>query len=227
MKQTPIHNIYNAELLQLIPQGLPRIVEIGCSSGALAREYLKRNPECDYIGVDIDPEYIEVARSSCTRVMTGNIEQMNEATFNSLFPSSCWVFADVLEHLYDPWTVLRRIRAKIASNACIAACIPNAQHWSVQARLNSGEFRYEDLGLLDRTHIRWFTKTTIVELFRDAGFAIAEGGGRVFQHEGTERGLEAVRAFAEQSGTDPEVAAQNAIPLQWLIRAVPDNTWCA
>ena len=76
---------------------------------------------------------------------------MSDDAFLPLFPSDCWVFGDSLEHLRDPWALLGRIRSHLPIEAHIVACIPNAQHWSVQARLNCGIFRYEDQGLLEPT----------------------------------------------------------------------------
>jgi Methyltransferase domain len=149
-----------------------------------------------------------------------SIEEMDDAVFNSLFPSDCWVFADTLEHLRDPWEVLRRIRGKIASGGCVVACIPNAQHWSVQVKLNSGLFRYEDSGLLDRTHLRWFTRITIGEMFESTGFRIVEGGGRIIGQP-SEGVLSAIRGMAYCSDSDPERAATDAIPFQWVVRAEP------
>jgi hypothetical protein len=154
-------------------------------------------------------------------VLVGNIEQMSDDEFASLLPATCWIFGDVLEHLYDPWMVLRRIRKSLPSDGSIVACIPNAQHWSVQFRLNSGEFRYEDAGLLDRTHIRWFTKTTIIELFGTTGFEIVDGGARVLHEPTRERALEGIRALATVIGIDPDEAANNATPFQWVVRATP------
>lgn len=221
MKQTPIHDALNPDLIALMPAGAKRVVEVGCSSGALAREYLKANPTCDYVGIEVDPDYAIVAKKWCARVISGSIEQLDEAMFASLFPSDCWVFGDVLEHLYDPWAVLRRVRALLAPGASVVACIPNAQHWSLQARLNSGRFCYEDAGLLDRTHIRWFTKATIKELFTSSGFRIVEGGARIFDEPERDRVLDGIRAFSRAIGTDADEAAENATPLQWVVRAMP------
>lgn len=221
MKQTPIHDNFNADLLAMMPAGARRIVEVGCSGGALAREYRKANPRCEYIGIEIDEGYAAIARDRCTRVLSGSIEQLPDPDFDSLTPADCWVFGDVLEHLYDPWAVLRRLRRAATPETSIVACIPNAQHWSVQLRLNSGLFRYEDAGLLDRTHIRWFTRRTIAELFASTGFRIVEGSGRTFDEPHRERGLAAVRAMAAAIGADVEACVQDAAPLQWLVRAVP------
>lgn len=219
MKQTPIHDNFNPDLLALMPAGASRVVEVGCSSGALARAYLAANPQSEYFGIEIDPAYAEVARPACTRVVVGDIEHMSDAVFDTLFPSSCWVFGDVLEHLYDPWTVLRRVRKSLPAQAVVVACIPNAQHWSVQARLNSGLFRYEDAGLLDRTHIRWFTKATIVELFESSGFRITDGRARIFSEPQRDKALAGIRQLAAAIGANAEEAANNAIPFQWVVRA--------
>ena len=103
----------------------------------------------------------------------------------------------------------------------VVVCIPNAQHWSVQARLNSGLFRYEDSGLLDRTHLRWFTRTTIYEMFESTGFDVVDGCSRTFNEPGREQVLAAIRQMAQAVGADPELAAQDATPLQWVFRAMP------
>ena len=221
MKSTPIHDNYNADLLANIPADASRVVEVGCSSGALARAYLSINPSCEYIGIEGDAGYAEVAREVCTDVVSANIETLDDASYAKLFPAECWVFGDVLEHLYDPWAVLRRLSTKMRKTDCVIACIPNAQHWSVQARLNQGIFFYEDAGLMDRTHIRWFTRTTIIDLFESTGFDITAGGPRVFEEPARETALVGIRAMAEAIGIDPEIAATDASALQWIVRAVP------
>ena len=222
MKQTPLlHQIANPSILALMPDNAKRIVEIGCGNGNIAREYKRSHQRCEYIGLEIEPRYADIARSHCDRVIVGDIEHLADDLFASLFPSDCWVFGDVLEHLYDPWSVLRKIHTYLRPNASVIACIPNAQHWSVQVRLNSGELWYEDSGLLDRTHIRWFTKKTIIELFRSTGFTILEGAARIFEEPEREKALVGVRALAEAMGADAEAAVENATAFQWVVRAVP------
>lgn len=204
-----------------MPQDMKRIVEVGCSSGALARAYTAMNPGTVYTGVEIDPDYAEISREHCDEVICGNIESLDEKAFLGLFPSDCWVFGDVLEHLYDPWALLKRIRPHLPGNAQLVACIPNAQHWSIQARLNAGLFRYEDKGLLDRTHIRWFTRITSAELFESTGYKIIEMLGRVLEEPDRERFFPAIKMMAEIAGTNPERAVRDSIPYQWIIKAVP------
>lgn len=158
MKQTPLHSNYNPDILKIMPGNLRRVVEIGCSGGALAKAYASVNPKCIYTGVEIDPDFAMVVKEFCTEVICGNIENFADDLFLRLFPSDCWIFGDTLEHLFDPWTLLSRIKPQLSPDAQIIACIPNAQHWSVQANLICGLFRYEDQGLMDRTHVYWFTR---------------------------------------------------------------------
>ncbi len=82
-------------------------------------------------------------------------------------------------------------------------------------------FTYEDDGLFDRTHIRWFTKTTIGDLFKSSGFRIIEGMERVFYEPFREEVLVGIKALAEATGADVQQAVHNARPLQWVVRATP------
>lgn len=216
-----MHSNYNPDILRIMPGNLKRVVEVGCSSGALAKAYTAMNPQCVYTGIEIDPDFAAVAKASCNEVICGNIESLAEEKFLQLFPSDCWVFGDTLEHLYDPWNLLKRIRPQLAPDAQVIACIPNAQHWSIQANLNSGLFRYQDQGLMDRTHIRWFTRTTLIELFESTGFKIIEGFPRVFDEPEREKILPSIRAMALATGADPQQSVNDAIPLQWVIKAIP------
>ncbi|HTR58443.1 MAG TPA: methyltransferase domain-containing protein [Casimicrobiaceae bacterium] len=220
VKQTPVHEQHNPDLLALMPTDSRRLVEVGCSSGALAREFKSINPNCHYTGIEIDPEYAQLSRRHCDVAVNASIEDLSDASFNELLPVDCWIFGDTLEHLRDPWSILSKIRSGATDGTSIVACIPNSQHWSLQARLNCGGLRYEDAGLLDRTHLRFFTRTTIIEMFHSTGFTIAEGKSRVFEGP-TQAIVEAIRAMAKAIGADPNEAANDALPFQYVIRAVP------
>ncbi|MFT0171853.1 class I SAM-dependent methyltransferase [Paraburkholderia mimosarum] len=196
------------------------MVEVGCSSGALAREYKKLNPAAHYTGTEIVPAYAEMARAHCDRVLDVNIEKLPAEQFRTDFDADCWIFGDVLEHLYDPWALLKKIRGSMDRGGCVVACIPNAQHWSLQARVSIGDFRYQDSGLFDRTHIRWFTRVTMLELFRDAGFVVDAGKARIFNEPQREAFLPVIRAMATAAGGDANAAVEDAKPLQYVFRAL-------
>jgi|SRR5215831_1154842 len=223
MKQTPMHDQYNADLLAILPKSAGRIVEVGCSSGALAREYKNSNPDCEYIGIELDPAYAEAARRFCNRVLVGNIETMADDVFSTIAPSDCWIFGDVLEHLYNPWQVLERLRSHMTANHCIVACIPNMQHWSVQANLMAGALFYQDSGLFDRTHIRWFTRITIIDMFTKAGLVIEKAFPRIFDNSAGTKVIEAIRNTATSLGMDPNVAVNDSLPIQYVLKAVPSR----
>ena len=219
MDQTPVHQNYNPDLLKLMPAGARRVVEVGCSSGALAREYKRLNPAVHYTGIEIVPAYAEMAREHCDRVIDVDIEQVPVEQLRTDFEADCWVFGDVLEHLYDPWVLLKKIHGSMDRGGCVVACIPNAQHWSVQARLSIGDFRYQDSGLFDRTHIRWFSRVTMLEMFRNAGFVVDAGKARVFNEPQREAFLPVIRAMATAAGADANVAVEDSKALQYVFRA--------
>lgn len=222
MKQTPAHDIVNAELLSLVPPSARRVVEVGCMQGALARAVRERSSGVHYTGIDIDADYARVAARHCDVAFACDIERIEPSRWDGLFPSDCWIFGDCLEHLRDPWQLLRRIHASIDGDGTLLVCVPNAQHWSVQWRLASGNFRYEDSGLLDRTHIRWFTRITLLEMFQQGGWRIEQGLTRNLPAVPQQAGiLQAIRGLAVAGGFDPEQAVADALPFQYVFRLRP------
>ncbi len=221
MKQTPAHAVVNRDLLALMPTTARRVVEVGCMHGALARAHRELNPAVHYTGIDIDADYAQVAQQACDVALSGDIERFDLPAFDKLFPSDCWVFGDCLEHLRDPWRIVRQIRQRIDADGCLVTCIPNAQHWSVQMRLATGLFRYEDSGLLDRTHVRWFTRVTMIEMFQQEGWRIETGLARKLPQQPPAALLEGVRAIARAGGADADQAAEDAQVFQYLFKVVP------
>lgn len=222
MKQTPLHFIHNPNLLSLIPPDLNFVIEVGCMAGALAREYKLINPHCKYFGIDIVPDYIEYAKKYCDEYLVANIEEVDDAFFIQNCESDCWIFADVLEHLKDPWSVIRNIRRVMHTNSSIIACIPNAQHWSLIAKLAIGDFRYVDSGLLDRTHLRWFTRQTIIELFTMNGLTVEVLQARIFDDATKTDIYPLIGKIAQACGVDPNLAQNDCVPFQYVVRAKPD-----
>ncbi len=219
-KQAPLHDQHNPDLLAMIPLDAKRVIEIGCSSGALARAYRELNPSCEYIGTENDPSYTEIARQHCSEVMIGNIEQMLDEIQTTQEAFDCWIFGNALPHIYDPWRLLKRIAQELLMpGGSVVACIPNMQHWQMQFALNVGNLQYQESGLLDRTHIRWFTRVTIMELFQQAGLHIDHIDGLIFNEPQREIFMPLLRDLAEASGGDPDQAVADATPLQWVVHA--------
>ena len=135
MSYTPVHDMANMDLLEMIPVACSDLIEIGCSSGALARELKIRNPDVKVFGVDVCPEYVGLASRYCDVVECLDLDVQTDDFYEAHSSRDAWVFGDTLEHLRDPWKVLRSIRGSLRPGGCIVACVPNAQHWSVIARL--------------------------------------------------------------------------------------------
>ena len=220
MEQTPIHEIHNPDLLRFIPVESKKLIEIGCSSGALAREFKKISPGAHYVGVEIDADYALRAQRYCDKTSVLDIEEAGEDFWHSMSDRDCWIFGDTLEHLKNPWKTLKKIHENLPDNGSIVACIPNAQHWSLQARLNIGDFRYEAEGLLDKTHLRWFTRQTIIELFDEAGFSIQDGTSRIFNEPEREKYLSIIGEMAKLTGVDPQIAISDSLPMQYVVRGI-------
>lgn len=223
MEQTPAHDGYNADLLDVVPLGATRLVEVGCGSGALARAYKALNPHAFYTGLDVVSSYVEMASPWCDRALCLNIEQASPDFWTEVEGTDCWIFGDTLEHLVDPWQLLLRIRASMPADGCIAACIPNMQHWSVIHRLVTGELHYEDQGLLDRTHLRWFTVKTMQALFVDCGFKIESIYPRIFNEPSQQQVVPILHQLARTFGVAEVDRYDFYRPLQYIIKAVPSN----
>jgi len=219
MEQTAAHSNHNQDLLASMPRA-STIVEVGCSTGALARAYKKQNPTASYTGIEVDEGYGAQARPWCSSVLIGDVEDLLFSDkLRADLQAQLYVFGDSLEHLRDPWSVLARVHQLLLPGGTICACISNAQHWSLQARLSIGDWTYEDSGLMDRTHLRWFTRNTIERLFIEADFKIESIQPRIFPHPGSETVSKQIMAMAKILGRDPLIAARDAQPLQYVIRA--------
>lgn len=148
------------------------VLEVGPATGYVAKALHDRG--CRVTGIEVDEEAAEVAAQFCERMIVGDIEEID---LEGLFPEQRFdvvVYGDVLEHLVDPETVLMRTARLLAPGGCVVASIPNVTHGSVRLSLMAGQFRYTDTGLLDRTHLRFFDRPGVEELFEAAGYTIRE-----------------------------------------------------
>lgn len=158
------------EAAQLVGSGR-RVLDIGCAAGDMAR--ILQAQGNTVVGVEIDPEAADLARAACERVIVADLDTLElDQIGGELF--DVILAGDVLEHLKDPTAVLARLRQALAADGYVVATIPNVAHASVRLALLQGTFPYAELGLLDRTHLRFFTLSTVREMFADAGLAIVD-----------------------------------------------------
>lgn len=162
-------------LLKHISPGANRILDIGCGEGENGA-YLKRHfMASEVVGIELDGEAALKAGEKLDHVICGDIEALSlKEPFlkDSLFDYV--ICGDVLEHLKDPWEQLVRLRSFIRPEGKIIASIPNVRHLKVVIPIIlKGEWTYADKGILDRRHLRFFTKSSAVSLFIDAGYSVA------------------------------------------------------
>lgn len=160
-----------AKILRLVEEN-KTVLEIGCASGTQTK-ILKEHLHCKVTGVEIDADAAEAARAYCERVLVGSIESLALLEQLAGDQHDIILFADVLEHLYSPGKVLENIKPLLKSDGYILASIPNVVHESIVLQMINGRFDYRQYGLLDNTHIRFFTRKTIYQLFEQAGFIIS------------------------------------------------------
>jgi O-antigen biosynthesis protein len=151
-----------------------RILELGCSAGGTG-EKLKRlmKPQI-YVGIEFDAKAAEVARSRLDEVHVADLNMASPRDLGLADQRFDLLMAlDVLEHLYDPWDVLARWAALLSPGGYVVVSVPNIQNVNIVQDLLTGSFTYTDAGLLDATHIRFFTRKTLTQLLTGAGFVDA------------------------------------------------------
>ena len=148
-----------------------QVLDIGCSSGYLA-EALILDKAAKVTGIELDPADAKLARQrGLEAVFNDNVEHFNWGKLKAKKFDHI-IMADILEHLLDPESVLRKASTVLAPKGTIIASIPNIAHTSIRTELMLGNFVYEPLGILDNTHIKYFTRDTIINLFSGAGLTV-------------------------------------------------------
>tara|TARA_R110000824_G_scaffold390760_2_gene587436 strand:- start:106725 stop:107384 length:660 start_codon:yes stop_codon:yes gene_type:complete len=169
------YGIARTEVFDLLPQNCSRILELGVGMGATMAALRKVRDISFAAGVELMPEIAERARTHIDEVLSGDIETLE-------MPQSWTGFdlilcLDVLEHLADPWTVVRQLHERLAPGGVIVASLPNVNHVSVSLPLFfRGEWELKDAGILDRTHLRFFVKKTAIELMTSSGLSLQATG---------------------------------------------------
>jgi O-antigen biosynthesis protein len=195
-----------------------RVLEVGCAAGAMTRVLVDR--DCSVVGVEIEALAAAQARQFTERILVTDVEELD---FEEEFGDERFdvvVFGDVLEHLRDPAAVLSRSRAVLSDGGYLVISIPNVAHGDLRLALLRGEFRYRPIGLLDTTHLRFFTRDSVEELLRS-------GGVVPLSIERLEAPLFTTELELKREDFDPDAIAQvegqpEALTYQFIIKAMPD-----
>lgn len=160
------------DISPLLPRAVSRIVDVGCGVGATAAWLKSLYPDCFTIGLEGNPTLLGQLR--------GNVDEAHIVDLNREAPDlgapDLILFLDVLEHLVNPPDVIARLTRTLKPHGTIIVSLPNIAHLSVSIPLLvRGQFSYQDAGILDRTHLHFFTRRSAVALLNDAGFTVRRG----------------------------------------------------
>lgn len=156
------------DLLPYVPQGVQKVLDVGCAKGLLG-ETIKRERGCRVYGVEMNMKAAEEAKGRLDDVFCVDIENAQLPFHEDL---DLILFADILEHLFNPWRVVENARKWLKPKGIVIASIPNIAHYSIILDLLRGRWDYVPFGLLCVSHIRFFTKTSIERMFIDAGYSL-------------------------------------------------------
>ena len=214
-------NTSHIQILQMTPDG-SSVLDVGCACGDLGA-YLFTHKGCSVHGLEYSAESIAVAKK------TGAYAQIAQADLNILdkMPSSFptmfdrIVFGDVLEHLNEPERVLKKFLPFLTENGRVIISLPNIAHGSIIAQLMANKFTYMDYGVLDRTHVRFFTCESIAELMAASGLKILSATRTIWDLPGLHPYIPA--HMVPQSVLDHIAANPHAYVLQYVFEAIPSE----
>ena len=195
---TPYQQHFNPQLLDVLAHAPRVLLDVGCSSGNLGKYVKSIHPACRTIGIEPNRATAEIAAHNLDQVLCGKFEDFKlEDEGIALGSIDTVVMADVLEHMYDPWRVMVNLKPYLAKDAQIILSIPNTRHLGLmQGLLDGGMWTYAEKGLLDITHIRFFT-------LKEIGNFLAQTGYRMeFVNHFLDAGL---APFYEQNKSNPDI----------------------
>lgn len=169
------------EVAALVPVSARRILDLGCSTGHLGAALLADRGGSaiprEVIGVEMDPTLAAEARHRLSSVVEADLERLASAPVPGELaePFDCVIAADVLEHLRDPWSIVRWAAERLTASGSLVISVPNIRHlrtfWLL---LVKHRWAYEPVGIFDRTHLRWFARANLPELLEGSGLEVAE-----------------------------------------------------
>jgi SAM-dependent methyltransferase len=173
------------EVMQFLPHDAKRVLDVGCGTGGFG-EALRRGRGCEVWGIEPDEKAAKAAAERLDRAFTGFFTEelpLPRGYFDCIF------FNDVLEHMVDPAAALELAGNLLVDGGAVITSVPNIRHFPTLWRLvMQGRWDYVERGILDKTHLRFFTKQTLRELFQNQSYVV--------------EGMEGINAFADMVSGD-------------------------
>jgi 2-polyprenyl-3-methyl-5-hydroxy-6-metoxy-1,4-benzoquinol methylase len=157
------------KMLRLVGED-KRVIDFGCATGYFSQLLTRKG--CRVTGIEINPDAAKVAELYCEQVIVADLDFVSVTEVLPIHEFDVAVFGDVLEHLRNPWKMLEETQQLLKPEGYIVASIPNIAHGAIRLALLQGKFEYTELGILDNTHLRFFTRKTVEELFERSGYFI-------------------------------------------------------
>ena len=214
----PYPDAPNPDLLERVPLEARTVLDVGCGTGALGLAYRRLNPRARLLGIEANHKAAELAATRLDQVAVGDVERA-ALPFELPDGLDCIVYGDVLEHMRDPWRLLAQHAQLLNEDGTVLICVPNVEHWSFVSSLLRGKWDYEDVGLFDRMHLRWFTREGLRRALAQAGLVPIDVASRVFNAEGVRAFVGALTPALQALGVDPREYHGRAAPLQYVWRA--------
>jgi 2-polyprenyl-3-methyl-5-hydroxy-6-metoxy-1,4-benzoquinol methylase len=161
---------FRPEMLKLLPKGSQRVLDVGCSNGVFGRSIKKTN-SCEVWGIEPRQDVAELAKKFLDRVLIGQIEnllsELPDHSFDVIF------FNDVLEHLIEPEEILIQLTQKLKPDGVFILAIPNVRYFrNLKSLVVDRDWEYQDWGILDKTHLRFYTQKSILRMFQKLNFEV-------------------------------------------------------
>lgn len=168
------------DIFKLVPKDIKTVLDVGCGEGILGKRF--KDLGITVTGIEKDQRSSKEAEKYLDRVICCDIERNEPGLEEKSF--DCMIFGDILEHVYDPQKFLREYKRYLKDNGIVIASIPNIRYYKVIIRLLFGSWDYVDSGILDASHVRFFTLINIKEMFSEAGFKIISVGRNIVASRG-------------------------------------------
>ena len=157
------------DIIELVPSDVRRVLDAGCGEGLMCRR-LKEKTGAEIVGIEKNEKVADTARANVDTILVGDVEAIELPFEKGYF--DCIVYGDVLEHLKEPLKLLKRHKYYLRRDGICIASLPNVAHYSTVQSLLKNKWDYTSEGILDETHLRFFTADGAREMFHKAGYTV-------------------------------------------------------